>query len=93
MVIDESGDDQYFCQLESQGLGATLGVGVLIDKAGRDRYHAYDNENGRRITMPSSQTKRMKYRCRRAVAMDAGPMNWTVTIWPAAWASDQRRWG
>ena len=57
MLIDESGNDKYFCQLESQGLGSTLGVGVLIDKAGNDRYHAYDNENGRRITFPSSQTK------------------------------------
>jgi hypothetical protein len=56
MLIDEAGNDKYFCQVESQGLGSTLGVGVLIDKSGNDRYHAYDNENGRRITFPSSQT-------------------------------------
>ncbi len=57
MLIDDAGNDQYLCQVESQGLGATLGIGVLIDRAGNDRYHAYDNENGRRITFPSSQSK------------------------------------
>lgn len=57
LLDDESGNDRYLCQMESQGLGATLGVGALVDKEGDDQYHAYDNENGRRITFPSSQTK------------------------------------
>ena len=57
LLDDEAGDDRYFCQMESQGLGATLGIGALVDKEGNDQYHAYDNENGRRITFPSSQTR------------------------------------
>ncbi len=55
VLDDEAGNDRYLCQMESQGLGATLGIGVLVDKQGNDRYHAYDNEGGRRITFPSSQ--------------------------------------
>ena len=38
--MDISGADSYTCLRESQGYGATLGIGAIVDLEGDDDYHA-----------------------------------------------------
>lgn len=40
MVVDAKGDDFYDLPLYGQGMGRTEGIGILVDRAGRDVYRA-----------------------------------------------------
>jgi hypothetical protein len=42
-LVDLAGDDSYTCGSQAQGLGCTLGTGVLLDRIGNDRYIARDD--------------------------------------------------
>lgn len=44
-LVDLAGDDLYECDEQSQGLGSTLGAGLVLDLAGDDRYVARDDGN------------------------------------------------
>lgn len=52
MLEDHEGDDQYLCFTQSQGSGSVHGTGLLIDRAGNDRYLA----NEAVIDFPSPQS-------------------------------------
>ncbi len=53
LLEDDAGDDTYSGFNQVQGVGQTLGCGMLIDRAGKDSYLANDTV----LDIPSPQTK------------------------------------
>jgi len=53
ILDDVQGTDRYHTYAMGQGYGTTLGLGLLVDRAGNDRYEAEDTD----LKNPSSQTK------------------------------------
>ncbi len=53
VLSDFDGRDEYHCYQMGQGYGFTMGIGVLVDRAGDDHYRAEDED----IVFPSPQTE------------------------------------
>lgn len=52
VLEDEMGDDRYLGFNQVQGVGLTMGAGLLIDRGGSDKYHCNDSI----LDFPSAQT-------------------------------------
>jgi hypothetical protein len=52
VLSDFDGRDEYHCYQMGQGYGFTMGIGMLVDRAGDDHYEAEDED----IVFPSPQT-------------------------------------